>query len=41
MQEVLSTHYPRYIEPALDAEIRKRFDIKIPPEWMEPGNDRR
>jgi trimethylamine--corrinoid protein Co-methyltransferase len=40
VQEVLSTHYPSYIDPAVDAKIRDKFDIKIPVEAMKPGNDR-
>lgn len=40
VREVLSSHYPRYIEPALDEEIRKRFDIKIPQASMQPGDGR-
>jgi trimethylamine--corrinoid protein Co-methyltransferase len=40
VEEVLSTHYPSYIDPAVDAKIRDKFDIKIPVEAMKPGNDR-
>ncbi len=34
--EILSTHYPEHIAPELDAEIRERFDIKLPRERMRP-----
>jgi hypothetical protein len=40
VEEILSTHYPSYIDPAVDAKIRDHFDIKIPVEAMKPGNDR-
>jgi trimethylamine---corrinoid protein Co-methyltransferase len=39
-REILSTHYPSYIEPAVDAELRQRFPILVPPEAMRPGNGR-
>ena len=39
-REILSTHYPDYIDDAIDAEIRGRFDIKLPREVMRAGNDR-
>ncbi len=39
-QEILSAHYPGHIDAALDAEIRARFDIKLPPEYMRAGNGR-
>ena len=32
--EVLSSHYPNYIDAAADAEIRKRFPIKLPRKAM-------
>ena len=37
---ILSSHYPGHIEPALDAAIRARFDIKLAAEVMAPGNAR-
>jgi len=37
---ILSSHYPAYIDPAVDAKIRDAFDIRIAPEQMKPGNDR-
>ncbi len=33
---ILAEHYPTYIEPAVDAEIRARFPIRLPPERMRP-----
>lgn len=40
VKEILSTHYPRYIDPAADARIRERFPIRLAPEDMRPGNGR-
>lgn len=33
-KEILSSHYPTYIEPELDARIRKAFPILVKPEDM-------
>ncbi len=38
--EILDRHYPQYIAPEVDAEIRKRFDIRLPAENMKPGERR-
>ena len=35
-QEILSSHYPDYVDPALDAKIRERFPIRLPRENMRP-----
>jgi trimethylamine---corrinoid protein Co-methyltransferase len=35
--EILETHYPTHIDPALDRAIRARFDIKLAPARMRPG----
>ncbi len=40
VHELLSTHYPAYIDPATDAKIRERFDIRLPQEAMRPCNGR-
>jgi trimethylamine--corrinoid protein Co-methyltransferase len=40
VREILSTHYPGYIAPDVDARIREKFKIEIAPETMQPGNDR-
>ena len=40
VNDILSRHYPDYIDPALDAELRRRFPIKLPAELMAPGNGR-
>ena len=37
VREILAGHYPAYIEPAVDAEIRARFPIRLPKEAMAPG----
>ncbi len=34
VRQVLSTHYPRYIEPAIDEELRRRFPIQLSTEAM-------
>jgi trimethylamine--corrinoid protein Co-methyltransferase len=40
VHEVLSSHYPTYIDRATDAKIRERFKIHLPKEAMRPGNGR-
>ena len=40
MAEILASHYPEHLEPADDARIRERFDIRLAPEDMRPGNGR-
>ena len=40
VKEILSSHYPVYIEPAIDQKIRERFPITLPREIMSPGNGR-
>jgi len=37
VEKILSTHYPNYIDPAVDAKIRARFPIQLSPEAMRPG----
>jgi trimethylamine--corrinoid protein Co-methyltransferase len=38
--ELLSSHYPEYVDPAADARIRENFPIVLAPEDMKPGNGR-
>ncbi len=38
--ETLSSHYPGHVSEELDAEYRKRFNILLPREFMQPGNER-
>ncbi len=38
--EILSTHYPEYIEPAIDEKIRERFPIALPREAMNAKSGR-
>jgi trimethylamine--corrinoid protein Co-methyltransferase len=38
--EILTSHYPSHIDPALDERIRASFDVKLPREQMLPGNGR-
>lgn len=40
VREILSTHYPQYIEPDVDRKIRERFPIHLDRAHMQPGNDR-
>jgi trimethylamine--corrinoid protein Co-methyltransferase len=40
VKEILSSHYPEYIEPKIDAKIRERFPIQLNPADMKVGNDR-
>jgi trimethylamine---corrinoid protein Co-methyltransferase len=40
VREILASHYPQYIESAVDAKIRDKFKIEIPREYMEVGNER-
>jgi trimethylamine--corrinoid protein Co-methyltransferase len=40
VREILSTHYPTYIDPATDAKIRERFEIHLPEAAMRSGNGR-
>ena len=39
-REILSKHYPVYIDPRIDAEIRSRFPIKLAAADMRAGNGR-
>ena len=39
-REILSTHYPDHIDPAIDRKIRQRFNILLPESSMRPGNGR-
>jgi hypothetical protein len=36
----MSSHYPDYVSPRADEEIRKHFPIQLSPEEMKPGNER-
>jgi trimethylamine--corrinoid protein Co-methyltransferase len=40
VKEILSSHYPEYIEPRADAAIRDAFPIRLAHEDMKPGNGR-
>jgi trimethylamine---corrinoid protein Co-methyltransferase len=40
VRQILSTHYPEYIEPAVDRRIRETFPILLPEAYMKPGNKR-
>jgi trimethylamine--corrinoid protein Co-methyltransferase len=39
-RELLSAHYPDYIEPQIDQKVRERFPIRLPREAMRPDNGR-
>ena len=36
VRQILSSHFPSYIDPEADARIRERFPIVLPPEDMDP-----
>ena len=40
VREILSSHYPSYIEPRLDEEIRRRFPILLGKEMMTAQGER-
>jgi trimethylamine--corrinoid protein Co-methyltransferase len=40
VRQILSSHYPQYIDPAVDARIRERFPILMSAEDMHAGNGR-
>ena len=39
-KEILSSHYPVYIDPDVDRKIREKFPILLSPEDMRSGNGR-
>ncbi len=39
-KEILSSHYPVYIDPDVDRQIREKFPILLSPEDMRSGNGR-
>ena len=36
-EEILSSHYPEYIDPIVDKKIRENFKILLPSERMKPS----
>ncbi len=38
-REMLASHYPEYIPAHIDAELRRRFPIRLPAELMRPGGE--
>jgi trimethylamine--corrinoid protein Co-methyltransferase len=40
VKEILGSHYPSHIGKEMDAAIRAEADIKLPREFMRPGNGR-
>ncbi len=40
VREILSSHYPEYVEPGVDAKIREHFPIQIAIEDTKAGNGR-
>ncbi|MCP4334433.1 MAG: methyltransferase [Gammaproteobacteria bacterium] len=38
VREILGSHYPDHIDPAIDKTIRERFNIILPQQRMMPGN---
>jgi len=40
VRRILSTHYPEYIDPAIDRRVRDTFPILLPTEYMNAGSPR-
>jgi len=40
VRDIMAAHYPSVIDPARDASLRQRYDIRIAREHMSPGNAR-
>ncbi len=40
VKQILSTHYPSYINAEVDAKVRERFKIELDRSAMSPGNGR-
>ncbi len=40
LTEIMQSYYPQIIDPADDARIRERFDIRLRPQDMKSGNGR-
>jgi len=40
VKQILSSHYPEYIDPAADARIREKFPIRLSNEDMRSGSGR-
>ncbi len=39
-RDILASHYPQHIDPALDARIRERFNVLLPRDYTQPGSGR-
>jgi trimethylamine--corrinoid protein Co-methyltransferase len=40
VRELMSSHYPEYIDPKVAEELRRRYPIKLTAEAMTPGSGR-
>ena len=40
VKSILSSHYPEYIDPAIDAKIREKFPILLPRDLMNQASGR-
>lgn len=40
VREIMASHYPEQLGATVDAELRARFDIRLPQQVMRPGNSR-
>lgn len=40
VREIMGSHYPAHVAAGIDAELRSRYDIRLPAELMRPGNER-
>ena len=40
VKEILSNHYPDYIDPVIDKKIREKYPIQVPRELMQARDER-
>jgi trimethylamine--corrinoid protein Co-methyltransferase len=40
VRQILATHYPEYIDPAIDRKVRETFPILLPAEYMQATSPR-
>jgi len=40
VERTLARHYPAHVAPEVDARIRENFPVRLPREFMQPGNKR-
>jgi len=40
VREIMASHYPGHLDARVDAALRDRYDIRLPADFMRPGNSR-